>query len=103
MKNSTVFFENIGVLTDNSYHVNRSYFQKKDKTYKAAKKVNLLSSRNPRERNFQFAMLFIFVFYNINNYLEKMKKNDFFIPYIGKIGDKRVLTCYLLSVNTPEN
>ena len=77
MKIQSFFSQKTEVIPDTRYHGITPALQKKDKAYNAVKKVVLPPSSNPKEVKLHFAMLFIFVFYSINRYSQKIGKNRF--------------------------
>ena len=72
MKIQSFFSQKTEVIPDTRYHGITPTLQKKDKAYNAVKKVVLPPSSNPKEVKLHFAMLFIFVFYSINRYSQKI-------------------------------
>lgn len=74
MKIQSVFSQKTAWISDIRYPDIQTYFSKTDKAYKAVKKVVLPPSSNPKEVKLHFAMLFIFVFYSINRYVQKLRK-----------------------------
>lgn len=103
MKIQSVFSQKIEVVPGTRYHGTTHTLQKKDKAYNAAKKVVLPPSSNPKEVKLHFAMLFIFVFYSINRYSQKIGKNGFSEGVRKKMKVESMVPWYLVPGTTRQN
>lgn len=97
MKIQSVFSQKTAWISDIRYPDIQTYFSKTDKAYKAVKKVVLPPSSNPKEVKLHFAMLFIFVFYSINRYVQKMGKNGNWKGVIEKMKNEIWISGYQIS------